>query len=554
MSEAPRSLWGVVLGLGDEEQRPVLVLGLALLATLAGGPFSPDGAARGLLGLLGLGLTAALALRVAGPPGLSLAVAGLAGVWLLFGGETWPSTLVHLAAYLGLPAVLLHRLLNQELRRRLRVELVHVYAPCAVALLVLAGNSAWRMGQGLPPLGPELRQASVVYGLCYLALLAAALLTRVTRKAEAAAAPPPPQRASEAEEQGRFAVASRLYEREGQVDKAAELAGRAGEWARAAELLQRGGDLFGAGEMHARAGAWDRALACYEQARQWIAAARAAQQLGQSAKAAQLYERAGDPGAAVDALQKAGLPVAPELLHRARRFEQAAQAWQAAGDRLRAAEVREHDLGDAAGAALLYFQARAFLPAGRLYEQLGDPEEALHAYLAAPDGQFEALRLQLALGRAEEAAALVRGLPPEALERLEDEATVARVSQALLNGGHVADAIRLLQAARRRGLDGGAVHLLLGRGFLAQGLPDLAEEELAVATRLPLEPALELEATYLRGCTLEAAGRSSEALETFHGLLQKDFSYADAEVRYRRLKELCPAAPPRAPETVPEPD
>jgi thioredoxin-like negative regulator of GroEL len=63
-----------------------------------------------------------------------------------------------------------------------------------------------------------------------------------------------------------------------------------------------------------------------------------------------------------------------------------------------------------------------------------------------------------------------------------------------------------------------------------------------VATRLPLEPAQELEAAYLRGCTLEAAGRSSAALEVFHGLLQKDFGYADAQTRYRRLKETAPPA------------
>lgn len=554
MSEAPRSLWAVVLGLGDPEQRPVLALGLLLLGALAAAPLSPDGAVRGLLGLLALGLSAALAARVGGPPGLSLAVAGLAGTWLCTGGDSLLVTLARLAAYLALPAVLLHRLLGEELRRRLRVELLHVYAPCAVALAGLLASAVWRAAQGQPPLGPELRQASLVYGICYLALMAAAVVAGATRRAEAAAAPPPPQRASEAEEQGRFAVASRLYEREGQVEKAAELAGRAGEWGRAAELLQRAGDSFGAGEMHARAGSWDRALACYEQARQWAAAARAAQQLGQAERAAQLYERAGDHGAAADALQRAGLPAPPELLHRAQRHEEAARAWQAAGDRLRAAEVREHDLGDAAGAAELYFQARAFLQAGRLFEQLGEMEEALQAYLAAPEGRFEALRLQLALGRADEAAGLVRGLPPEALERLEDEATVARVGQALLNGGHVADAIRLLQAARRRGLEGGAVHLLLGRGFLAQGLPDLAEEALSVATHLPLEPALELEAAYLRGCTLEAAGRLSEALEAFHGLLQKDFGYADAEARYRRLKEQGPAAPPRPPETASDPD
>lgn len=548
MSAGPtRSLWSVLLGLGDAEQRPVLVLGLALLADLAAGPLVPDGPARGLLGLLGLGLATALGVRVGGQAGLSLTLAALAAVWLCFDGAAWPAALVHQAAYFALPAVLLHRLLGEELRRRLRLELLHIYAPLAAALLALVGHTVWRLARQEPPLGPELREAALVYGLCYLALLAAALVAGVTMR-PAAAVPSAPQRAAEAEEQGRFAVASRLYEREGQLDKAVEQATRAGEWGRAAELLQRQGDTFGAGEMHARAGAWDRALASYEQARQWAAAARAAQQLGRAEQAAQLYERAGDAGAAADVLERAGLPAAPALLHKARRFEQAARAWQAAGDRLRAAEVREHDLHDLEGAADLHFQARSFLQAGRLFEQLGEPDEALQAYLAAPDGQFEALRLQLALGRHADAAQLVLGLPAEALERVEDEATLLLLGQGLLQAERPADAIRLLQGARRRGLDGGAVHLLLGRAFLAQGLQDLAEEELAVATRLPLEPAQELEAAYLRGCTLEAAQRQAEALEVFHGLLQKDYGYADAEARYRRLKALLPAAPVAQPE------
>ncbi len=545
--QPPRSLWGLVLGLGDEEQRPVLVLLVALVACLAAGPFVADGPPRGWLGLVALGLSAALGWRVGGAEGRSLALAALAAAWLCFDGTSWPALLVHQAAYFALPAVLLDRLLGEQLRGQLRLGLLHVYAPLAVAVAALVAHTAWALSQDQEPFGPELRQVAVVYGLCYLALLAAALLGGLSVRSAAAAAPAAPQRADEAAEQGRFAVASRLFEREGRLDQAAEQAVRAGEWGRAAELLQQHGDAFGAGEMHARAGAWDRALACYEEARQWGAAARAAQRLGVAGRAAELFERAGDPAAAADALEQASLPVPPELLRKARRFEQAAQAWQAAGDRRRAAEVREHDLGDLAGAAELYFQAREFLLAGRLFEQLGETEEALQAYLAAPDGRFEALRLQLAEGRTEEAVRLVLGLPAEALERLEDEATLARVAQALLEAGRIAEAIRLLQSGRRRGLEGGVVHLLLGRAFLAQGLQDLAEEALAVATRLPLEPAQELEAAYLRGCTLEAAGRSAEALEAFHGLLQKDFAYADAEARYRRLKAAAPWSRPPAP-------
>jgi hypothetical protein len=80
------------------------------------------------------------------------------------------------------------------------------------------------------------------------------------------------------------------------------------------------------------------------------------------------------------------------------------------------------------------------------------------------------------------------------------------------------------------------MHLLLGRSLLAKGMPDLAEEELRTAARLPMDAKREIEAAYLLACTLEAAHKDAEAVEALRTVLQRDFLHADAEARYRRLK------------------
>mgnify|MGYP001576379782 CR=1 FL=1 len=60
---------------------------------------------------------------------------------------------------------------------------------------------------------------------------------------------------------------------------------------------------------------------------------------------------------------------------------------------------------------------------------------------------------------------------------------------------------------------------------------------------------------YLLGCVLEAAKHPEEALQVFHGVLQKDFHYADVEERYRRLKPVAAeAARTRAAATPPGTD
>lgn len=541
------SLGAFVVSLLDPDRRPEAVLLGALAAVLAGGlVLSSHPALHGLLAVLAVLVAAAAAVRVGEPHGPVVGILGLAAAWAVFREGSLAAVLAHQAAYFALAPLLVHRLLSEPVRRRTGILPLHVYAPAAVAVLGVVVYALWRTRQGLEPIGDELRRAALVYGLCYLALLGVVVALRLSTAAEKKAAPPPAVRAEEAEEQGRFGVASRLHEREGRLEKAAEDAERSGEWARAGGLRRRAGDSFRAGEMFYRAGELESALRAYEAAQSWAAAAGLCVQLKRPERAAELFEKAGDAPAAVRALEEAGLAVSPEAYRRARLYEKAADAYAASGNLLRAAEVREQDLRDLPGAVALLRQAGAAVAAGRLLERLGQQEEALEGYRGSEEGALDALRLCLALGRTAEATEILLRLPPGRVEAVDDPATLLVVARALLQSGREDEAVRLLQALKRRGDATGPAHLLLGRALLGRRLADLAEEELRTATSLPLDPAEELEAAYLLGCTLEAAGKTREALETYHGILQKDLGYADVESRYRRLKEAgsAPAADP----------
>jgi len=540
------SPWRFLFRLGDPEQRPLLFafggLALALGTARSAGP----GTWQTWLALAVLVGAPLLALRLEGKGAASFLLLASLGSWLIFRPDTQalpaalPVLLLSRLAYFAVPPLLVHLVLAERDRERMKVGLLHLYAPAAVAGIGVLVHLALRWG-ALATGESEIRWAAGFYGLCYLGLLAAGLLSRL-RAADNRPRPVAAERATDLEEQGRHGLAARVYEREGQVEKGAQASERAGEWARAANLYRRAGDDFNAGEMYYRAQMWQEALECYERGGSFTAAARLCLQLGQLERAVSLYERAGDLAGAVRTLEEAGRRPSGEQYRRAGLLEQAAGAFQEGGDWLHAAEIYEHDLQDPSRAATLHSKAGSFLQAGRLLESVGRAQEALEAYAAVPAGAVDAARLYLAAGRPQQAAELLARLPPAELEKLEDENTLTLVARVMIETGRNDEAIRMLQGLKRRGASAGAVHLLLGRAFLNRNLHDLAEEELRTATSLPLEPKDEIQAAYLLGCVLEAGRHPEEALQVFHGVLQKDFHYADVEERYRRLKPLAAEA------------
>jgi len=536
------SPWELLEELGDPEQRPLLFSALGLLAALLAARVLEGQPAQSALAIAVVVGAPVLALRLGGRPGGWLATAAALGAWISFrpwhGGA--PSALLvvlaHRLAWFALPPLVVELTLRDEDRRRLGLGPLHLFAPVPVMGLGVVAHLLLRQGLALPAAEREIRLAALLYGACYLVLLLIGLVSRLQGGAARPETRVVPDRAPDLEETGRFGMAARVYEREGQVDKAAQAAERAGEWERAARLYRRAGDDFNAGEMFSRAELWEEALTSYEQARSLPAAARLCVRLGHVDRAAALFEQAGNPGSAVQVLEEAGRVPTPEQYRKAGRLDQAVSVLEERGEWLRAAELCEHELHDPLRAVGLYQRAGAGLQAGRLLEAAGRREDALAAFAATPGGLVEAARVALALGRTPQASELLARLPPSQLDSVQDDVTLALVARVMLEDGRHEHAARILQGIKRRGGADGAVHLLLGRALLKKGLTDLALEELRTATSLPLAPDDETQAAYVLGCALEESAQLEEALQMYHRVLQKDLEYADADARYRKLK------------------
>jgi tetratricopeptide (TPR) repeat protein len=162
-------------------------------------------------------------------------------------------------------------------------------------------------------------------------------------------------------------------------------------------------------------------------------------------------------------------------------------------------------------------------------------------------------------GDQERAQAIAATLPPGLAGRAgEDEKTALLLARLHQQAGRPDDAIRLLQQLKRGGGGSAATLLLLGRCLREKGLHELAEEELAAAVSLPLEPAVELEARYEWARALEAVGRREAAADVYRGILKQQLDYGDVEARYRQLSSSptdlpAPAGSPSAPPGVPPP-
>src|SRR5688500_10869331 len=421
-------------------------------------------------------------------------------------------------------------------RERLRVGPIHLYFPAVVMALGAIVHLFTR--ERTIAHEEEIATPLAIYALCYTALIAVAMVLRLQNVPAAAARKEAPAlaRGEELEEQGRHALASRAYEREGLMEKAADTAERGGDWARAARLNKVNGQDFRAGEMFARAQMWKEALECYERARSYAAAARVCVQMGDVDRAVEILEKAGDRPGAIKILEQSGRTPTSDQYLKAGMVARAAAVHEEVGAYGRAADLYEHRLNDRGKAAELYLKAGEFLKAGRLMEALGRKQEALEAYSAAPAGAVDAARMFLSAGQPARAAEMVKRLTPGQLSELEDEGTLAMVARVMIESGSRDDAIRILQGLKRRGAASGTVRLLLGRAFLDGGLLEMAEDELRVAADMPLEPAEEMRATYLLGCVLETREKIDEAVRAFHEVMQKDLHYMDAQSRYVKLK------------------
>ena len=288
------------VGLWREHDQTALRIALAaVVAALIVTSVWPRGPARSIVAVaLIIGVPVmALRLYAAGP---AFALFAALAVWVAFrpsfesGVLDFPVQLAWRLAYIAAPALVLGMALADRDRERLRLGPMHLYGPAAVMTLAAIVHLFARERTAAHE--AEINTPLAIYSLCYIALIAVAMLLRLQNAPPSAAQKKtaPLARGEELEEQGRHALASRAYEREGQMEKAADTAERAGDWGRAARLNKVNGQDFRAGEMYARAQMWKEALECYERSRSFPAAARVCVQMGDVDRASQILEQAGD--------------------------------------------------------------------------------------------------------------------------------------------------------------------------------------------------------------------------------------------------------------------
>ncbi len=413
---------------------------------------------------------------------------------------------------------------------------------------------------------------------------AADVLTRLGRRDEAlaarrgASAPATPGRAAQVQKEaeallqrGNTLDAARLFAQAGQWTRAADLYARAGFPLRAAEAYERAGDLRRAAESYERHAA--EALAggggTRPEGRERQATLRGGQlfaRLGQADRALALLVRGGHFAAAAESCVALGrFGEAAELYLRAEALDKAADAWERAGERARAALLRGELLLRAerpAEAAAQFLEGRDFYRAAELYESLARPGDAAAAYEAG-GAMSEAGQAFLQAGqKARAAAAFERGHKPERAAELREELGELGPASALYERAE-----RLFDAGRTAALSGDArraISLLqrveaddprhaeaaerLAELFLDAGLPRLALEraQLVLDERPPSLATVGLH--YWLARAKEALGDAPGALEVYRTILALDFAYRDAAARARGLEPVqAPPAPAPAP-------
>jgi len=519
-----------------------LPLGLTLLAATIGSQLDP-GVPQGTAAVLTLGIAAGFAIRFDAKQRSLLLLAAAAIYYVAFGRILSPvffRFLADLAAY-SLPPLVVHFLLEVGRSRHRHVASVgalHLYAPLAAVfgaafVLRLLWRPTWLDAGGTAAIAVPL-----IYWLYYAVLLFFVGLGFLNRPAQAPQAAAPAS-AAQLEDEGKFALAAMHYAKEGRADRSAAMAQRAGDWTRAAEGYRQAGDFFKAAEMYYRAGRLEEALEMYECSGTRAAAARVCLEIGKVDRAAELLEAGGEAEQALQVLEEAGREPSAELCLKAGRHARAVELFRKEGNLVRAAEILEENVGDAEAAARAYLDAGACRKAGELFTVVGKTSEAIDAYLRSPETALRAAQICYEIGDF--------GRAREILEKHagEDEQALLLLARICWQQHHVDDVIRILQRLKRQGEPSGTVSHLLGRAFMAKGLPEIAEAELRLALAQPLAPLDDLDARYSLARVLEVLERVPEAIELYHAIIQTDFHYRDSEQRYKYLKSGRSLTPPR---------
>jgi tetratricopeptide (TPR) repeat protein len=362
-------------------------------------------------------------------------------------------------------------------------------------------------------------------------------------------------------EKGNTLDAARLYGVAGAWDKSAELYSKSGYPLRAAEAFEKANQPLKAAEcfekhfmenvsyatsysatggsgqervarqagvLYEKAGQLEKALQIYAKGQFFTEAAQTSMKLGRFAPAAELFMRAEDPNGAADAYERAGDRVRAatlrgEVAWKEGRIPEAAAFFQQGQDFLRAAELFE-SVGKLAEAAAAYEAGDSYAAAGSVYARAGLKARAAASYAKAGENETAA-RLY------EEA-----GERDKAIELYERAGFTFKSGEAAAHAGDNARALALLQRVNTTD-----EHYLEAVGILARllietGRPTLAIERLQKA--LAKEPlgSGNVELYYWLAASYEMAGQTPTAVDLYKKILAEDLGFRDVEKRIAALE------------------
>ncbi len=307
-------------------------------------------------------------------------------------------------------------------------------------------------------------------------------------------------------EKGNSLEAARLFGVSGAWDRAGDLYARAGYPLRAAEAYEKNGEfakaaaafekhfmenvsygttyatsttspdqksaLF-AGRNYEKAGDLKSALQIYTRGSYFKEAAVVSMADSQFAQAGELFLRAEEPAAGAEAYERAGdrakaANLRGEIALKEGRIAEAATSFRNGQDYLRAAELFE-SISMHAEAAAAFEAGDSHAAAGSVYIRAGLPESAAQAYERA--------------GELETAARLYEqaGNQPRAIALYEKAGLTFKSGEAAAQAGDRDRAIALLQRVAPSDEHHGAAAALLGQLFVESGRPGLAVERLQKA-------------------------------------------------------------------------
>ncbi len=356
-----------------------------------------------------------------------------------------------------------------------------------------------------------------------------------------------------------------LYAKSGYPLRAAEAYEKVGEFVKAAEAYERHfmenvsygttysqtapsadqKSAFHAGRLFEKAGDLSRALSAYSRGQYFKQAADVCQRLGQFVKAAELYLRAEDPDNAAHAYEQAGDKVQAanlrgEVALKQERIAEAAGFFQKGQDYLRAAELFESQgmLAEAAGA---YEAGESWAAAGSVYVRANLKDRAATSFERA--GDFEtAARFY------EEA-----GNGTKAIELYEKAGFTFKSGESAARSGERDKAIALLQHVSPGDENYRPATELLARLFIEGGMPGLAVERIQRVLANEAVSSSSVDLHYWLGVGHEVSGRTKEALDVYRKIMAEDLMFRDVEKRVARLEAggapLPP--PPLAPQVAP---